>query len=85
MTNDELRALAEKATGGTWYVAGARSTRVHTNCPKIGGYTAVCECEADGDQHLHDARYIAAANPARVLALLNEIERLREALRVKEH
>lgn len=29
----------------------------------------------------HDADYIAAAHPAAVLALLDEVERLREALR----
>ena len=89
-----LRALAEEATPGPWnqWVESGEvlAGEVIENRPglirmKRGTSVDICECAEDDDaedneQHLHNAAYIAAAHPAAVLALLDEVERLREAL-----
>ena len=62
-TNKELRELAEKAASGAWYEPG----------------DLLCHDNRSGDTHgLHhdDDGYLAAASPATVLILLDEIERL---------
>lgn len=79
MTNDELhtlKALAEAATPGPWHVAYEGSSDWTVFDEKANIHVA--------DVHRHravdcpDARFIAAANPQTVLALLAEVERLRE-------
>lgn len=62
-TNKELRELAEKAASGVWYEPG----------------DLLCHDNRSGETHgLHhdDDRYLAAASPVTVLALLDEIEAL---------
>lgn len=65
-----LRALAEKATPGPWApdAEGSIVLRVGT------------EFKLSGCFYHWDAAYIAAAHPGAVLALLDEVERLRGAL-----
>ncbi len=69
----ELKRLAEVATPGPWgrdgsYVCPARVE---------GGTTYIESWRAIADSHhLEDVRYIAAANPAAILALIAENERL---------
>lgn len=72
----ELRKLAEAATPGPWFVRHAATDdglsevedgRMHGLFP--------FNCEA------HDAAFIAAANPKTVLELLDEVTKLREAMR----
>ena len=77
MTNDELRRLAEAATPGEWFASGKKEI----------GYISKADDQSCGmlislaDANTHeDAAYIAAANPSRILALLDEVERLRIAL-----
>lgn len=60
---EQLKALALAATPGPWVFGGAWVTR-------RGDKTSIADCSRG------DERYIAAANPATVLALLDEIERL---------
>lgn len=81
----QLRELASKATPGPWVadpdIAGGEYTwTVHAD--RIARGTApwegpeVCHC----GQAEHDARYIAACDPAAILALLDERDGLLSAL-----
>ena len=66
----ELKRLAEAAPAGPWYQHGGIKQVVDRDCE------AVCETfEEDGDCPV--ARFIAAANPAAVLALFAEIDQLK--------
>lgn len=77
--NSKLQALAEKATPGPWavdddtYVMCGRGPIFDTEYSGPEDSTRVETYEAA------DAAFIAAANPATVLALLAEINRLRTA------
>lgn len=80
---DELRALAEQADDGPWFVKdlmfGGPSVWRGTDIDHFKGYEAV----ANFNQLYGGARnaaYIAAASPDVVLALLDERDRLRDAL-----
>lgn len=79
----ELVRLAEAATRGDWraHITTKRSPEIYTNVPppntpnpKIAGAIL----------RKADARFIAAANPARVLSLLSEVAALRGALEEAE-
>lgn len=79
-----LREAAEKATAGTWRTHPTDDTRVTAD----GGDGEVAQALGD---YQHDwrrmeatATYIVAAQPGAVLALLDEIGRLRGALRAAE-
>ena len=79
MTTEELkrlRELCEKATKGEWYEdCGC----VEDSC----GMATIATCGHGGiviDQYRADARFIAAARTA-LPALLDEVERLRKALK----
>lgn len=82
----KLRALAEKATPGPWSVSGMRMNlarlrggEAHSVGPD-GDAVALVFYEAKHHaQHWADARFIAAVNPAAVLALLNERDALARA------
>jgi hypothetical protein len=70
----ELRELAQKATPGHWYSKWPeeRCTWVDVGDSRYPvAYTGDCFDDAP------NAEYIAAANPATVLALLDELDRLR--------
>ena len=69
--NTELKRLAEAAPEGPWYQHGGIKQVLNHDCE------TVCETfEEDGD--CPTARFIAAANPTAVLALIAENGRLRE-------
>lgn len=71
--HSELKKLAEYATPGPWVAqhpnAGQRGSEVASE----GGLNQVC-----ADLGPSNALYIAAANPAAVLALIAEVEALRK-------
>lgn len=82
----EMRRLAERATPGAWQVSGVRQRfpiagQAHAVGPDGDAVALVFydpQCHA---QHWADAAYIAAANPARVLALVEALVAAREAIR----
>lgn len=69
--NTELKRLAEAATPGPWYQHGGIMQVLSHDCE------TVCETFED-DGECPDAQFIAAANPAAVLALIAENERLQQ-------
>ena len=85
----ELRRLAEAATPGPWYRghnengASQGEMSVWPDSHMIGGLIAKAgwqmPWEGWFEQPAKDAAYIAAANPAVMVALLNEIDALQEA------
>lgn len=81
MTTDrtQLRALATAATPGPWeYIPTAPNRGVDFVRTELG--PTVCDFGGYPPTRA-DAAFIAAANPTAVLALLDEIERLRESER----
>lgn len=67
-----LRRLAEAATPGPWHDK--------THCTVNSGaplFEVVADTEMDHARTVENASYIAAAHPAAILALLDEVERLR--------
>ena len=76
----QLRELAQKATPGPWtYFPYPKYKEHHVSLP-IDGSGMTMPLFPDGCQtsrQREDAEFIAAANPATVLALLDEIDRLR--------
>lgn len=83
ITNDEFRALAEKATPGPWRTVENRDKTVNVmGAPDDEGcYSKVCLVNG---RDKHTAAYIAAASPDRVIALLNENEALRASVKALE-
>ncbi|MCL6701119.1 ead/Ea22-like family protein [Pseudomonas sp. T1.Ur] len=72
--NAELKRLAIAAPAGPWYQHGGIKQVVDRDCE------AVCETfEEDGD--CPTARFIAAANPAVVLALLDDLDEARNGMK----
>ncbi len=69
--NTELKRLAEAATPGPWYQHGGIMQVLSHDCE------TVCEMFED-DGECPDSQFIAAANPAAVLALIAENERLQQ-------
>lgn len=83
MPTDELRQLAEAATPGPWLPTalplgdGARSFGNYVVTGLGSGYPGAL---LEGMRSGADAAYIAAASPDRILALLDERDRLTAAL-----
>jgi hypothetical protein len=87
---DALKKLAEAATPGPWTCAleleGSDEVYdadvVSIHIPQIGRslHDSDWAEKEDRERDLANAEYIAAANPAAILALLAESERLRAAL-----
>ena len=87
--HNHLRELAQKATPGPWRFIWERSEpegsypvgieRDHGGYPGREGWVVRFDDDWSTDQGTNGA-YIAAANPSTVLALLDENDRLREAL-----
>jgi hypothetical protein len=65
---EHLRALALAATPGPWGRDACRITA------KELGWARVADTEFDNDSMAENAAFIAAANPAAILALLDELE-----------
>ena len=70
-----MKKLAEAATPGPWRCAGFRVTA------KELGYARVADTEYDNESMAENAAYIAAANPAAILKLLDINAELVEALK----
>ncbi|HGP3970425.1 TPA: ead/Ea22-like family protein [Klebsiella pneumoniae] len=67
-----LKAAAEKATQGNW-----RAFHYHDGRCGIGGghHDEIMVCEHISKERPHDAMFIALANPANVLALVEALEK----------
>ncbi|HHO8431505.1 TPA: ead/Ea22-like family protein [Klebsiella pneumoniae] len=67
-----LKAAAEKATQGNW-----RAFQYHDGRCGIGGghHDEIMVCEHISKERPHDAMFIALANPANVLALVEALVR----------
>lgn len=67
-----LKAAAEKATPGNW-----RAFQYHDGrCGIGGGHNAeIMVCEHISKERPHDAMFIALANPANILALVEALEK----------
>ena len=68
-TKKELRAAAESATPGEWCVDDRHGVIADSG---LNGNYYIATCS--GPEHRANKRFIAAANPATVLALLDELE-----------
>ncbi|WP_368763973.1 ead/Ea22-like family protein [Klebsiella quasipneumoniae] len=67
-----LKAAAEKATQGNW-----RAFKCHDGRCGIGGghHDEIMVCEHISKRRPHDAEFIALANPANILALVEALEK----------
>ncbi|VGF99816.1 ead/Ea22-like family protein [Klebsiella pneumoniae] len=72
-----LKAAAEKATQGNW-----RAFQYHDGRCGIGGghHDEIMVCEHISKERPHDAMFIALANPANVLALVEALEKARQRI-----
>ena len=70
---DALRKLCKSATPGPWYVSAPAE---HAVWKDIGDRRYLIADTSDGFTDDNNSEYIAAANPATVLALLDELDRL---------
>ncbi|MGS3241535.1 ead/Ea22-like family protein [Klebsiella michiganensis] len=71
-----LKAAAEKATQGNW-----RAFKYHDGRCGIGGghHDEIMVCEHISKRRPHDAEFIALANPANILALVEALEKAQRA------
>ncbi|ELC0838789.1 ead/Ea22-like family protein [Klebsiella michiganensis] len=71
-----LKAAAEKATQGNW-----RAFQYHDGRCGIGGghNDEIMVCEHISKERPHDAMFIALANPANILALVEALEKAQQA------
>lgn len=77
----KLRELAQAASPGPWYDDGAISGDGSVvMSEQIGFRIAHLPDTKNVTNHADDAAYIAAANPATVLEMIDDMERMREAL-----
>ena len=72
-----LKAAAEKATQGNW-----RAFKYHDGRCGIGGghHDEIMVCEHISKERPHDAMFIALANPANVLALVEALEKAQQRI-----
>ena len=72
-----LKAAAEKATQGNW-----RAFKYHDGRCGIGGghHDEIMVCEHISKERPHDAMFIAMANPANVLALVEALEKAQQRI-----
>ncbi|MBC5086212.1 ead/Ea22-like family protein [Klebsiella quasipneumoniae] len=72
-----LKAAAEKATQGNW-----RAFKYHDGRCGIGGghHDEIMVCEHISKRRTHDAEFIALANPANVLALVEALEKAQQQI-----
>lgn len=72
-----LKAAAEKATLGSW-----RAFQYHDGrCGIGGGHNAeIMVCEHISKERPHDAMFIALANPANILALVEALEKAQQRI-----
>ena len=72
-----LKAAAEKATPGNW-----RAFKYHDGRCGIGGghHDEIMVCEHISKRRPHDAEFIALANPANILALVEALEKAQQRI-----
>ncbi|HEN5332889.1 TPA: ead/Ea22-like family protein [Klebsiella quasipneumoniae] len=72
-----LKAAAEKATQGNW-----RAFKYHDGRCGIGGghHDEIMVCEHISKRRPHDAEFIAMANPANILALVEALEEAQQRI-----
>ena len=72
-----MKAAAEKATQGNW-----RAFQYHDGRCGIGGghHDEIMVCELISKERPHDAMFIALANPANVLALVEALEKAQQKI-----
>ncbi|HCD7529251.1 TPA: ead/Ea22-like family protein [Klebsiella pneumoniae] len=77
-----LKAAAEKATQGNW-----RAFQYHDGRCGIGGghHDEIMVCEHISKERPHDAMFIALANPANVLALVEALEKAQQQMTESEN
>jgi hypothetical protein len=89
MTPAELKELAKRATPGPWIASGVTHRFTDTgrfmfvNCEPLGEICRLPVPDRQGDGYaptICDQRFIAAANPAAIIDLIDEIERLKRIL-----
>ncbi|TWC17111.1 hypothetical protein FBY06_11841 [Pseudomonas sp. SJZ085] len=77
----ELKRLAEAATPGPWYAENDRHEgAINSEYRHIGMVSMFAQVREDIPQNFANQAFIAAANPAAVLALIADNEVLRQAL-----
>ena len=92
---EELRKLAEAATPGPWAFGTFHRLLVvqtdkhgyadkHSAIADIGAGSIPWDATADSMQEYNDAEYIAAANPAAVITLLDQLQSQAERIKVIE-
>ena len=92
---DALRKLAEAATPGPWAFGTFHRLLVvqadkhgyadkHSAIADIGAGSIPWDATADSMQEYNDAEYIAAANPAAVITLLDQLQSQAERIKVIE-
>ncbi|APV24065.1 hypothetical protein A6P56_07235 [Klebsiella pneumoniae] len=76
-----LKAAAEKATPGNW-----RAFQYHDGRCGVGGgnHDEIMVCEHISKKRPHDALFIAMANPANVLALVEALEKAQQRITQQE-
>ena len=76
----KLRRLAENTTPGPWHCRNKVGVVYGPDCivARCGGFAAKELVEFNGDRWKADAAHIAAANPAVILALLDELDAARK-------
>lgn len=85
-----LKAKAEAAMQGAWEHSGIRSkVSIGANCIWVlvndrRVIAMPCEVESDYALNFRDAAFIATANPATVLSLIDNITQLRARLKAAE-
>ncbi|WP_248176369.1 ead/Ea22-like family protein [Klebsiella quasipneumoniae] len=77
-----LKAAAEKATQGNW-----RAFQYHDGRCGIGGghHDEIMVCELISKERPHDAMFIAMANPANILALVEALEKAQQQMTESEN
>ena len=73
----KLRELAQNATPGPWNCEIDHGSRLRIYSETNSGIVDGCGCCGSPNCDDADANFIVAANPATVLALLDEIDKLR--------
>ncbi|EPJ7225818.1 ead/Ea22-like family protein, partial [Klebsiella pneumoniae] len=77
-----LKAAAEKATPGNW-----RAFQYHDGRCGVGGgnHDEIMVCEHISKKRPHDALFIAMANPANVLALVEALDKAQQQMTESEN
>ncbi|HID5388832.1 TPA: ead/Ea22-like family protein [Klebsiella pneumoniae] len=77
-----LKAAAEKASQGNW-----RAFKYHDGSSGIGGghHDEIMVCEHISKRRPHDAEFIALANPANILALVEALEKAQQQMTESEN